>query len=776
MPLGGTSVGAAFVKLFIDGTGLDGEIETNVDKAIDDADLDKSGQKAGKKIIKGINKGAEDESKKTRWFTDLNKKLDKFAVRTGKTFGKGSRSDLVHYFGVFTEGLTRLINLVPKAVGTLASFAGEGGGTNFMNFLKAAGPALVKFGGAAFGTVGVVQVLTGGLSSLSAAAIGIVSSFAFAAGAVGGLAFSLGTTLFLAVGVAILALKNLDEKTTKALDGMKDKFSDLGKSAGKAIGPGLRKAIEIVSPAIDGLKKPIDAIAGALGNVAVSFAKITESPAYRKFIRSITDFLPGAIESLGEIGANFGKAFMGIFRALEPLTTRFLTWLTDTSDRFATWTNSVKGQNQLKKFFKEAGDSARVVGEFIGAAAKALGTLFSKGKGSGDTILADMTKQLKSLTDWLKDPKNQKAIASFFEDGIKVARRLGNVFGELIGIIDELDNNKTRTAFRWLLTSLEYTLKGVRLFLKALGAVQDVSLKLWQIAGDHVMGWVDLILSIPGKVSHVWDSLKKNASKAVSAITGFFRKLPGRIVNAVQKLPGQFGRLMDRVAYLAGFAVGRIVRFFVQLPGKVAAAAVGLVTRMANLFTRVVNGIPGVISKIVGFFRDLPGRIVNAVGDLWGKLKSKFTAVVTGVRTLVGEIVSSFTGLAGKVLSAIGTIDIGSLIKWPAGKAGQLAKNFVEGVGDGFAAGGIVTGPTRALVGEAGREAIVPLSRPLAQVDPSVRALSAIAQGKTRFATGGVVGGPQKNVYNTFNLDTPTSDPRAIAVEVLNRAVAVGAF
>lgn len=46
-----------------------------------------------------------------------------------------------------------------------------------------------------------------------------------------------------------------------------------------------------------------------------------------------------------------------------------------------------------------------------------------------------------------------------------------------------------------------------------------------------------------------------------------------------------------------------------------------------------------------------------------------------------------------------------------------------------FASGGILYGPRRIVAGEAGREALVPLDRPLSMVSPSVRALSAYARG-----------------------------------------------
>lgn len=97
------------------------------------------------------------------------------------------------------------------------------------------------------------------------------------------------------------------------------------------------------------------------------------------------------------------------------------------------------------------------------------------------------------------------------------------------------------------------------------------------------------------------------------------------------------------------------------------------------------------------------------------------------------------------------------------------------------ASGMIVTQATRLLAGEAGPEAIVPLNRPLSQVDPSVKALSAFAQGipldginERRMASGGVVV-PSRAVTvapGAIVVATPTTNPRAVAVEVLNEFVA----
>lgn len=89
-----------------------------------------------------------------------------------------------------------------------------------------------------------------------------------------------------------------------------------------------------------------------------------------------------------------------------------------------------------------------------------------------------------------------------------------------------------------------------------------------------------------------------------------------------------------------------------------------------------------------------------------------------------------------------------------------------------YASGGVLSGPRHILAGEAGPEAIVPLRRNLNQVDPSVRWLSAIAQGRSApaMASGGVVGSGRTNVIESGAIVVnDATSPLATAVAVLDR-------
>jgi hypothetical protein len=123
----------------------------------------------------------------------------------------------------------------------------------------------------------------------------------------------------------------------------------------------------------------------------------------------------------------------------------------------------------------------------------------------------------------------------------------------------------------------------------------------------------------------------------------------------------------------------------------------------------------------------------------------------------------------GRVIDQVRTL-IGWLgkIKFPS-----IPKSISNLAGKLFASGGIATTATRAIVGEAGPEAVIPLTRPLSQVDPSVRAMAAMLRGQGGQGTSTSTQGPTKVVNNTIEVYSAASDPEAVAVQIVNRSVAM---
>ena len=160
----------------------------------------------------------------------------------------------------------------------------------------------------------------------------------------------------------------------------------------------------------------------------------------------------------------------------------------------------------------------------------------------------------------------------------------------------------------------------------------------------------------------------------------------------------------DTVKVLIGIAMDAI-RPIIQGLADTFEGVVRLVKGLVNGdFKEVVGGLKdiflGMISTVIAQFLAMPRMMLGALRTGLSKIG---TSLANFGKDLVGKIIGGITSAAGGIGSAI----LGAIPG--AGAIGGLiggVKNILP-----FAAGGIVTGPTLGLVGEAGPEAIIPLSQ-----------------------------------------------------------------
>lgn len=155
------------------------------------------------------------------------------------------------------------------------------------------------------------------------------------------------------------------------------------------------------------------------------------------------------------------------------------------------------------------------------------------------------------------------------------------------------------------------------------------------------------------------------------------------------------------------------------------------ITRLGNLgrFAKGIGGKLGVLGALGSFGMDIAEGGLNA--------ESIGRAALTGLSSFGGGALGSL------IVPGAGTVAGGIA----GGMAGEKLGNLIFGERTEMATGGIVTKPTRALVGEAGPEAVVPLSQLMNEFAEMKRYLAQIAtkegniyMGPTKVGTAVTVG------------------------------------
>jgi hypothetical protein len=287
--------------------------------------------------------------------------------------------------------------------------------------------------------------------------------------------------------------------------------------------------------------------------------------------------------------------------------------------------------------------------------------------------------------------------------------------------------------------------------LDAIAAVRAPLDDLWPKIKDPLDNIADFFVKLPGRISNTLGSLTneaiepfKTAFRGAKTFVGdrvddihtFFVKLPNRIANTLDNLGSEaiapFKGAFTGAKNWAGARVDDIHDFFVHLPARLAGTVGNLTASglapVKRAFSSFSSDVTGFVGDIGSAFRALPATIRGLADDAFSGAKHFATRIADGISAGLKAIAGYVADLIVAPINAV----IGKIngIRIPGFHVPGLHFNtHIPGVGtvgfDGFdtpsidpipgdipklAAGGIVTRPTLALIGEAGPEAIVPLT------------------------------------------------------------------
>jgi hypothetical protein len=788
------NIGRVEVSVTADGKGFAADAERQIrDQA---PGFEKAGKEVGKKFASGLHdeNDKQGRSRLRRFRAFLAREANKFervGAIIGRAFGRGSRNDFLNLFGGFVSLGPRVIGLLAtigslavskfrsiqaeftrlreagsSVVGALTNLAGQG--------LVGLVAALASVGVALYSTIALMGPLGAAISLLTGLVLALAGSLGFAL--VGALGAAAGAILPLAagIGVLVLSLTNLDKKS-KVFKNLKKDFKDLQKQTQQRLFGRDLGGLKVVNDVLKALEPVIFAVADALNKVLTTMGKAVQGKEFRDLMSQIAAVIGPMVGQLGRIAGflilGLGRAFI----ALSPIIKEFLGWLEDISKGFA---EAGKGgtNSDLAGFFNRAWDSAKKLAGLVKEIGGLLLDLLGAGQPTGDSIIVSLTKNVKKLRDWLTQAKESGQLQQWFEDAKKFGEKIGKVVKKILELIDALDTPTSRTLLDYILdvattalgilTSIVKTIDTINTKVIDVGVsantegLSTLKQRLGELPGE-IKG-----LDIGGAIGRGFESGKQRANEAVEGIrpipgkiAGFFSGLGGKIIAKAGDLKGGFERWSDSLAGRARTVASQVTGAFGGLGDKMIAKGGDLKSRFErwsdslpgkarSLATRISSGFSGLATKMM----DKAGSIASAIGR-WA------SGVGAAAGRVADSIVRAFSGLAGRIINAIGTIV-------PRFSLPNIKGNM---------AGGIYSQPGLGTFAEDGRaEAIVPLQRPLSQVDPAVRELAAFAQGKLNPKALRNTNPAPRGEMPPITIITPTKDPYAVAGEVFARFAGVG--
>lgn len=382
--------------------------------------------------------------------------------------------------------------------------------------------------------------------------------------------------------------------------------------------------------------------------------------------------------------------------------------------------------DQLTKVLPLVQDYAAFTGKDMSTASKTLGKAFLgntkalKDLGIAYKPTGDKAKDMAAIMDLV----NEK-VGGFAEKQGKTAAGtaeiLKNQFGELqekvgsalLPILMKLAPIGLKLV-EWLSAAAD----GISIFIDAFSGNSefnefDGAMKVVNNAGimfrevwDAVAGWVTGTLwpaiktLADGFMQNVWPAIQmvagiiaENLQPVIQALAEYWS---GTLWPAIQKIIP----ILGTVAKVVGIVVGALAVAVSWIVGKVVPVLLNVLGPAVRFVIDIMGKVAGAIEWVIDHFGDL----VAYVKTIPDKFKSGL-AVLASAITAPFRI--AFNGIASLWNNTVGRLSF-SIPDWVPGIGGNgwdvpdipmLAK------------GGIVTRPTLALIGEAGPEAVVPLSR-----------------------------------------------------------------
>jgi trimeric autotransporter adhesin len=215
---------------------------------------------------------------------------------------------------------------------------------------------------------------------------------------------------------------------------------------------------------------------------------------------------------------------------------------------------------------------------------------------------------------------------------------------------------------------------------------------------------------------------------AVTSLVAFFTSLPAPVQNGILVFLGLLAALGPVLLVLGSLitVIGSLMTVFAAI-GPVILAAGAAVAALGAPLLLVIAAVALLAyavfthwHEIINYTSDLMLQVAaiwnkgwQAVSDffnvLWTNVKAGTQAAVDFIKDLLTGLFNTVSSIVGSIMAAINSVS--SAISSVGGSVGGAVSGSIHAIVPHLAAGGIVTGPTLALIGEAGPEAVVPLSR-----------------------------------------------------------------
>jgi hypothetical protein len=554
---------------------------------------------------------------------------------------------------------------------------------------------------------------------------------------------SSGEQQFLAfIGTIGRTLKNIVQPATDAIFGA---LADVGTRIAAGIGMAQDK--------LNGLGKAMADQVRQAGNLVLKPANIA---AFGNFI----DAAKAAMEPLGDIFGGLFQTLVNIANATLPL---LLGQLKKLADFFKGTADATSDPGGLRKALEPM---VKIFDTIISGAARlgaAIVDTFSGASGPINAFFGAIGKAFKSFDQFTKSAKGKKEVQGFFKDTLPFAKSFGALLGQIIRVLI--------TSLRIILPILkpvvdtlvgfaeilELLLKGINFILGPFKTLIGVAIAFFLPMSKVTEGLKFLKIAI--------DAFPFALGLLIRAVLDFGAKFLAPFRNAFAALRALFsgtrfaGLMEGMLGALRG--IGTTIIRVLTAPYRTAFRLIrGVFSGAIGPISSVAGKMVDLVGAIFGRFRRLASPVVRTFESLGSRLRSIFSGIGDTIGTIFRGITDVMRGAVNLIIDGLNSfIRVANKIPSITIRGHRLGLPHIDELPH-LASGGVTSGATTALIGEAGQEAVIPLTqRVLSDLGKSIVQAMTVS---SPLLTGAASGASRNHGIIIENVNLPPAPAAAI--------------
>lgn len=399
----------------------------------------------------------------------------------------------------------------------------------------------------------------------------------------------------------------------------------------------------------------------------------------------------------------------------------------------------------VSKFFGKIVEVIQLVAGGAGKLHEAMGAVFSKASGIGSVItgsftaIASFLSMLKNGFSWVKEALMLLgiAIATIGAIILGVPATIAGVVAGIVALVATIVVvvkehwqeicDFFSTIGEWINTNVIQPIAGffTGLWNKVVGGVKTafntVKSFLSTVAGwiysnviqpvvnffmTYIYPFIEKIVEIVAKIIEIVVTLVSVFvqwinTNVIQPIISFFQSLWDGIVNIFQDVVSWFSEKFQSAVEGIKSAFSSVGDFFSGVWNSITSVFSNVASWFGDKFSKAVEKVKSFFSPLAEFFQGVWDGIVKIFKDIGVAVSDAISGAVKGaINGILGGAAKIINGFIDAINGAVGAIN-----KIPGVSISKITRLEVPKL----ATGGIVDSPTLSIIGEAGKEAVMPL-------------------------------------------------------------------